>query len=178
MAHSFATRINALRMSAEVDGESYTVELERNGSMARYALHGAVESSGTATITELLPGVFSVLVGNQSIEVRLEREGDGFQVWTNGTPRAVSIADPRERSGTSTRAGAAGPVELRAQMPGKVINLLVQLGATVQAGQGLMVVEAMKMQNEMKSPKDGIVSKIHAIEGATVAAGDALLVVE
>jgi biotin carboxyl carrier protein len=63
-------------------------------------------------------------------------------------------------------------------MPGKVIKLLVESGSTVRAGQGLIVVEAMKMQNEMKSPKDGRVSKIHVEEGATVGAGQALIVVE
>ena len=73
---------------------------------------------------------------------------------------------------------AHGPLELRAQMPGKVIKILVAQGAAVQSGQGLIVVEAMKMQNEMKSPKDGVVSKIHAAEGATVAAGEILIVVE
>jgi biotin carboxyl carrier protein len=69
-------------------------------------------------------------------------------------------------------------MELRALMPGKVIKLLVQAGAAVEPGQGLIVVEAMKMQNEMKSPKKGIVSRIHAVEGATVVAGEALIVVE
>jgi biotin carboxyl carrier protein len=63
-------------------------------------------------------------------------------------------------------------------MPGKVIKLLVEKGVNVQAGQGLIVVEAMKMQNEMKSPKDGMVSKINVAEGATVGAGQTLIVVE
>jgi biotin carboxyl carrier protein len=63
-------------------------------------------------------------------------------------------------------------------MPGKVIKLLAEKGAAVQAGQGLIVVEAMKMQNEMRSPRDGVVAKINVAEGATVVAGQALIVVE
>ncbi len=63
-------------------------------------------------------------------------------------------------------------------MPGKVIKMLVKHGAAVTVGQGVIIVEAMKMQNEMKSPKDGIVLKIHAAEGSTVAAGETLLVIE
>jgi biotin carboxyl carrier protein len=63
-------------------------------------------------------------------------------------------------------------------MPGKVIKLLAEKGTAVQAGQGLIVVEAMKMQNEMHSPKDGVVARIHVAEGATVAAGQTLIVVE
>lgn len=167
-----------MRLSVEVDGESYLLQLERNGGTAHYALHGAIEASGTALVAEVMPGVFSVLLGSRSIEIRVEQTGDSFEVWTGGDRHNVSIADARDRLSRSKKTGAAGPVELRAQMPGKVINLLVKLGAAVQAGQGLMVVEAMKMQNEMKSPKDGIVSKIHATEGATVVAGEALLVVE
>lgn len=167
-----------MKFSVEVDGETYALDWERNGTSARFALSGSVESSGTAEIREVMPGVFSVLLGSRSIEVRLERAGEGFEIWSGGTRHSVFLADLRDRSNKSKTARAAGPAELRAQMPGKVIRLLVELGAAVQAGQGLVVVEAMKMQNEMKSPKDGIVSKIHATEGATVAAGEALLVIE
>ncbi|HTU48058.1 MAG TPA: biotin/lipoyl-containing protein [Bryobacteraceae bacterium] len=167
-----------MKLSAEVDGESYGLELARNGGTVAYTLSGAAAAAGTAGITEITPGVFSVLLGSRSFQVRVERTGDSFEVWTGADRHTVSIADARDRPIRSKKSGASGPVELRAQMPGKVINLLVQLGAAVEAGQGLVVVEAMKMQNEMKSPKDGIVSKIHATEGSTVAAGEALLVVE
>jgi biotin carboxyl carrier protein len=168
-----------VKLSVEVDGDSCVLDLQRrNGGEARYLLRGAIETSGAASVAEVMPGVFSVLLGNRSFEVRLEQASDSFEVWTGSERHAVLLSDVRDRPARGKRAGAAGPVELRAQMPGKVINLLVQLGAAVRAGQGLMVVEAMKMQNEMKSPKDGIISKIHAAEGATVAAGEALLVVE
>jgi len=63
-------------------------------------------------------------------------------------------------------------------MPGKIIKLLVDVGASVEAGQGLIVVEAMKMQNEVKAPKTGVVTKILTAAGATVAAGETLIVVE
>lgn len=172
-----------MKLSVEVDGESYVLELEvlsleRDGATARYSLRGAVEASGKATVVEVMPGVFSILLGSRSIEARVERTGDSLEVWTGGERHVVSIADARDRSTRTKRTDAQGPVELRAQMPGKVVSLLVEVGAAVQAGHGLIVVEAMKMQNEMKSPKDGIVSKIHAREGMTVAAGEALLVVE
>ena len=63
-------------------------------------------------------------------------------------------------------------------MPGKVVRVLVAEGDAVQKGDGVIVVEAMKMQNEMKSPKDGVVSKIKIAEGDTVSAGDILVVIE
>jgi biotin carboxyl carrier protein len=63
-------------------------------------------------------------------------------------------------------------------MPGRVVRLLLTKGAEVEAGQGVVVVEAMKMQNEIKSPKKGVVQKMLAVEGATVNAGDVLAIVE
>ena len=74
--------------------------------------------------------------------------------------------------------GLEGPKKLVSPMPGKVVRVLVAAGAEVEAGQGIIVVEAMKMQNEIKSPKKGKVSKIIAAEGATVNAGEALAIVE
>jgi biotin carboxyl carrier protein len=63
-------------------------------------------------------------------------------------------------------------------MPGKVVRVMVEEGQPVESGQGLVVVEAMKMQNEIKSPKAGVVKAVHVREGGSVGAGQALLVVE
>ena len=96
----------------------------------------------------------------------------------DGEPFDVEIVDPR----AVRRRGASGTVEgrqtLTAAMPGKVVRVLVSEGDTVEAGQGIVVVEAMKMQNEVKSPKAGTVVKIAASEGSTVNAGELLAVVE
>jgi biotin carboxyl carrier protein len=130
------------------------------------------------SVEEVMPGVFSVLVGSRSYSVNVAPHADGFEVWVRLERYFVSLADPRDRASNSQKGGAAGPVELRAQMPGKIIKLLVNLGAMVTAGQGLIVVEAMKMQNEVKAPKDGKLVRIHVSEGGTVSAGDPLLTVE
>jgi biotin carboxyl carrier protein len=167
-----------MKLSIELDGQPCTLELECSGSTARYSLSGALEASGIASISEIAPGVFSILLGSRSIEVRLQSAPDSLEAWAGGRRYQVAVSDARDRSTRSRKSGAAGPVELRAQMPGKVITVLVAPGASVHAGQGLIVVEAMKMQNEVKSPKDGVVSKIYAAAGSTVAAGEALLVVE
>ena len=63
-------------------------------------------------------------------------------------------------------------------MPGKLVRILVEVGAEIKQGEGVLVVEAMKMQNEMKAPKDGIVKEIRFAEGATVNAGDILAIIE
>lgn len=167
-----------MKLAVEINGQACTLDLTRNGDSAEYALQGAVDSSGEASIAKLAPGVFSVLLGTRSFDVRIARQADALEVWVGAERHRLTISDARDRASRSRKVNAAGPVELHAQMPGKIIRLMVETGAAVSAGQGLIVVEAMKMQNEMKSPKDGTVTKIYAVEGATVAAGEALLVIE
>ena len=90
----------------------------------------------------------------------------------------ISISDPRDAVSSDKAASARGPKEIRAFMPGKVIKLLVNVGDVVESGDGLIIVEAMKMQNEMKSPKHGRIRVIHVAEGDTVSAGTPLLTIE
>lgn len=95
-----------------------------------------------------------------------------------GREYKLSIHDPREWK--KNRAGAAeaeGRQQVRAPMPGKVVRILVSMGSQVQAGQGLMVIEAMKMQNEIRAPKSGTVERLSVIEGQTVNAGEVVAVV-
>jgi biotin carboxyl carrier protein len=141
-------------------------------------LKGATSQSGQASIQPTAPGVFSVLLGTKSFTVSVARRGSEMEVWAGGRRHLLALSDPRDHAGKNSRVSAAGPVEIRAQMPGKVIKLLIEQGASVQAGQGVIIVEAMKMQNEMKSPKDGSVRKIHVSEGGTVAAGETLMIIE
>ncbi len=173
-----------MKLRLEVDGRDYTLDWNASGGQAGYTLTGEHTSSGQAAVTEVMPGVFSVLFGTRSFTVHLSpspnstADGKGVEAFAAGHRLQILLYDPRDRSGRADKAGHSGPVELRAQMPGKVIKVLVDIGAAVEAGQGLVVVEAMKMQNELKAPKAGIVSKINAIEGATVAAGESLVIVE
>lgn len=167
-----------MKLSVDIDGETYILEFERQSARAQYRLSGSTESAGSAEIAELMPGVYSILIGSRSFEARVAAAGEDLEISLAGRPHRISIADPRDRSRHGKKAGAHGPVEIRSQMPGKIIKRLVDAGAAVHAGQGLIVVEAMKMQNEMKSPKDGVVSKIYVSEGATVGAGEALLLIE
>ena len=74
--------------------------------------------------------------------------------------------------------GASGKVEIKTAMPGKVVRILISAGATFQNGDGVKVFEAMKMQTEMRSPKDGTVTDIKVAEGDTVGAGDVLIVID
>ena len=161
-----------------MDGGDYSLTLTRNGTNFEYSLLEVEGASGEASIVEVTPDVFSILLNRRSFTVQLVPNGSQLEVWTSGKLHRVTVTDARDRSSKSKKVAAAGPIEIRAQMPGKIIKLLVQPGSPVQAGQGVIIVEAMKMQNEMKSPKDGVVSKIQAAEGQTVLAGETLLVVE
>lgn len=160
-----------MKLRVNLDGQSHNLEW-RNGE---YVLD---ESSGTASIEQINPGVFSILLGSKSFRVNVAEQGDQLEVvGTDGVPRPLSIVDPRDRSASADAAATKGPAVIRAQMPGKIIKVLVEIGAAVEAGQGLIVVEAMKMQNEVKAPKAGVVTQIMTTANATVAAGETLLVV-
>ncbi|MGA2132565.1 MAG: biotin/lipoyl-containing protein [Bryobacteraceae bacterium] len=135
------------------------------------------ETAG-AEIVAVEPGVYSVLLDGRSYEARVEDSNGSVIVFIDGHRFAVEIRDPRRRSRATGRPGAEGRLDVVAPMPGKVVRLLVAQGDTVEAGQGLLVVEAMKMQNELKAPKGGRVTILAARQGATVAAGEVLAVIE
>jgi biotin carboxyl carrier protein len=172
MARRRKAAVAAVKLRIEVYGESHMLELRG----AEYIFDNA---AGSASIEEVMPGVFSILLGSKSFTVNVAARGDAFEALSgDGPPRLIAVADTRDRRGSGEIGASKGPAIIRAQMPGKIIKVLVAVGAQVEAGQGLIVVEAMKMQNEVKAPKSGVVMKISTTAGATVAAGETLIVVE
>jgi biotin carboxyl carrier protein len=123
-------------------------------------------------------GVYSVLVDGRSYEARVEQSNGCVIVFIDGYRFEVEVQDPRRWSRHTSKAGIEGRLEVTAVMPGKIVRLLVAEGDKVETGQGLLVVEAMKMQNEMKAPKPGRVVSLSAREGATVTAGEVMAVIE
>ncbi len=169
-----------MKLRAEVDGEALELQLQKqdNGSDYSYAIQEREHGPERASIIEISPGVFSVLLGTRSFTVYLSKEGQRVETVIGNTRHWVTVSDRRDRPAGAKTNAASGPMEIRSHMPGKIIKILVQPGSAVTTGQGLLVVEAMKMQNEMKSPKDGTVAKIQVREGATVGAGEILIVIE
>lgn len=130
-----------------------------------------------ADVARISPGKYSILIGGRSLEVTAEQTSGGFLVRANGHEFQVEVIDPR--SWRRARGGGLeleGRQQLVAPMPGKIVRVLVAAGQQVETGQGLVVIEAMKMQNEVRSPKSGKVEKV-AQEGQTVNAGEVLAIV-
>lgn len=133
---------------------------------------------GAADAVEVEPGIWSILLDGQSFEVKLEPAEDGYYANVDGRRYRVQIRDPRRLPRTRASLSTEGRRKVSSPMPGKVLRLLVGEGDPVEAGQGLLVVEAMKMQNEIRSPKAGRVVSLRAAPGAAVSGGETLAEVE
>ena len=144
---------------AEIDGRQYELDVHESG-LNDYLL------------------ISNGRVFNCRIEGRPE-SGKAIEVIVGTTHCALTLTDPRRLSSTvSASAHGEAAARIIAPMPGKVVRVMVGVGAKVAAGAGLIVVEAMKMQNEIKSPKAGTVIALNTQTGATVNGGDVLAVVE
>ncbi len=159
-----------------VDGKLHRLELERGQRVWKCRLDGQ-EIIVDAILAR--PDELSLLVDGRSYEIKREQTDTDLHLWVRDTRFEVELRDPRSlrarRDGTRD---ASGPQKLVCPMPGKIVRLLVTEKSEVDAGQGIVVVEAMKMQNEIKSPKKGVVQKILVAQGASVNAGDVLAIVE
>jgi biotin carboxyl carrier protein len=167
-----------VKLDVMVEGVSGSLLLEREQDRCLFT-YGPDGAGQEATLIEVEPGIYSVLWNGCSYEAKvlIENEnGSGF-VDVGGRHYAVTVQDPRELSASRT-AELSGREDVVAPMPGKVVRVLVEQGSQVEEGQGIAVVEAMKMQNEMPSPKSGRVVVLRAREGATVAAGELLATIE
>jgi len=164
-----------LKLRVELGGKMRSVKLSRDGRR----LVGSVDGREfEADAVEVGPGAYSILIQGASFEAQVESAAAGLVVTVGPRRIPVRVADPRQwqgRRGGSVE--AEGRQQIVAPMPGKVVRLLVAQGETVDAGRGLLVVEAMKMQNEIRSPKSGTVEKLLVTEGQAVNAGEVVAVV-
>ena len=167
----------------ETGGGRRTIEFRRRGSTWEMTLDGRILS------VDVTPtgGRWSLLIGprspdapsRRSYEVAVERRSNGERiVYVNGLSVPVSIVDPRERL-VQRRAGVSagtGPRSIVSPMPGRIVKVLVREGDVVAAQQGLVVVEAMKMENELRAPRAGQVSAVKVVEGMSVEAKAVLVI--
>ena len=157
--------------------EGRTIRVEVRGKDGRYT----VSLDGRRFEVDLheAGGDFvSLLIEGRSYDVGLEPRDGGYTVVLADDALHVELAAAARGAGASPKRQASGPARLTAPMPGKLVRLLVEAGQEVAAGQGLVVMEAMKMENELRSPRAGRVMEISVREGQAVEAGALLALVE
>lgn len=163
-----------MKLQAKINGEPLDVEITEQDGITKAVVGGREYS---LEVSQPEPGVFAIRNGHKLTEAYVSPNGKTVSI--GGHEYASEIADPKRLRGAGAdHEHGDGVAEIKTAMPGKVVRILKAAGDAVEKGEGVIVVEAMKMQNEMKSPKDGTVAKINAAEGDTVGAGDVLVVIE
>jgi len=166
-----------MRFNLEIEGSSRKVDVDPAETPGQW--HIRVDGEPVDADAHLLrPGVLSLLIGGQSYRVVLDADPAESALHVGAQRVPYRIDDPRSSRSRRRHAKTDGPVALKASMPGRVVRLLVEKGDAVTANQGVLVVEAMKMQNELKSPREGRVAELRVTAGDTVSVGDILAIIE
>jgi biotin carboxyl carrier protein len=168
-----------MKLQAELNNENHEVEIKRDGDKVFARVD---EREYELEASEVEPNVFLLKNDNKIFEIFVSPQiggGEPYKVKVKNFDFEINLIDPKRLRGSkSAGANADGISEIKTAMPGKLVRVLAEQGAEIKQGEPVLVVEAMKMQNEMKSPKDGIVKEIRFAEGATVNAGDVLAIIE
>jgi len=168
-----------VKLRIQLAGRKHEADLRLEGRRVSGTLDGRPVE---ADAVEVSPGIYSILLSGPldgaAYEIQVEPAPSGLTVTAGGRRFRAHVIDPRQwqgRRGGSVE--AEGRQSILAPMPGKVVRVLVAQGDKVDAGRGILVVEAMKMQNEIRSPKTGTVERLAVEEGQAVNAGDVLAIV-
>ncbi len=168
-----------MKLNAQISDEKFEVEVKTRDGRVFAKVDGRryeLEASNPE------PNIYLLKHNGKIYEVFVSPEdgNNGASTIRVGTQEfVIDLTDPKRLRGTgSDDVAADGVVEIKTAMPGKVVRILLGENSEVSAGEGVVIVEAMKMQNEMKSPKDGVIKEVKFSEGDTVNAGDVLVVIE
>jgi biotin carboxyl carrier protein len=161
-----------MKLSLTINGREGSIEILSPAPNCRFQLEDGPVTE--ANVETPVPGIYTVLLDGRSYDAFVEKAPSGLVVSIDGNRFEVEVRDPRRLSRRPGGSGAGGVQTLCSPMPGKVVRVLAAAGDTVEAGQGILVIEAMKMQNEMKASRSGKVLTISVKEGATVGAGETL----
>jgi biotin carboxyl carrier protein len=165
-----------MKLLLTINGAEDRIDILAPAPACRFQMGDSAERAAHVETPE--PGVYSVLMDGRSYDAYVEETPAGLVVSIDGFRFEIEARDPRRWSRKSAGRGGEGIQTIASSMPGKVVRVLVSPGDSVEAGQGIAVVEAMKMQNEMKASRAGKVLSVPAKEGATVAAGEVLATIE
>ena len=161
-----------MKLTLKINGVEQRIEVLSPAPACRFRLGDADER--IADVAVPAPGVYSILLDGRSYDAHVERTEQHLIVLVRGHRFEVEVHDPRRWSRNSAGRHGEGVETVAAPMPGKVVRVLVAPGDAVEAGQGILVVEAMKMQNEIKAARAGKVLSVTGKQGATVVAGEVL----
>ncbi len=165
-----------MKYTATVEDRDFEVDIDRSGE---------VVVDGVAHAVDLRPidgtSLFSLIIDNESHELLVERREGMYYVYLAGNRLAVDVGDARLKAliaMSRKKAGETSGATVFAPMPGLVVKVLVEPGAVVSEGDGLVILEAMKMENEIRSPSDGVVRLVSATAGSAVNIGDVLVIID
>jgi len=165
-----------VKLKAVIGDREQDLNVQIDGESVRAEIDGRVYE---LELREPEPGCYLFFRDAEVHECRVNKVPDGFDVNLHERKYTVAIIDPKRlRSDQDADRHHHGLAEITAPMPGKVVRVHIETGAAVEKGAGVIVVEAMKMQNEMKSPRAGVVISINVKPGDTENAGNVLAVVE
>lgn len=172
-----------LRRGSQTSNHQLELHATGDGCQAASRLTITLDGEvGAADYVPVAPGTYSILLGGRSYEVQVaslsrRRVGDSTKrIVTLGAQQfTVEVHDPRRRRGATAQGGSGGPQEIFAPMPGKIVQVLVETNQVVEPGAGLLVIEAMKMQNELRAPRGGKIAEICVSRGDAVEAGTRLV---
>ncbi len=167
-----------MRYVATLEGAEHELEFEElaaDSFAIRFGQHRF-----EADVRQVGPASFSVLVGTRSFDLDVVRDGAELVVASRAGLARLTLIDAARRVVRSDgrRREVSGRAEIKAAMPGRVVNVIVAPGDDVKADQGVVVVEAMKMENEVRSPKAGKVIEVRVVAGQTVEKGELMVVIE
>jgi biotin carboxyl carrier protein len=162
-----------MKFSVEIADCMHDVEVERHEGGYVVTVDGTRHE---VDAHRLEADFYSILTDGKSYEVSVEVRGDEYLVRHGGAERSVRVTDPGRRA--RTRQAAGGPERVISHMPGKVVRVLVEPGQAIAAGQGILVLEAMKMENEIVASRAGRVTSVRVTAGQSVEGGAELAVVE
>ncbi len=168
-----------MKLTAQLNDQEHQVSIEKENSRVFAEINGRKYE---LEVSKPEADIYLLKFNNKIYEVFVspqDESNDYQQVKVGAFDFKVKLIDPKRLRGTAAAAGADdGISEIKTAMPGKIVRILSAVGNQIKKGDGVIIVEAMKMQNEMKSPKDGTVKEIRFNEGETVNAGDVLAVIE
>lgn len=165
-----------MKYITSVNGQEYIIEIDQDDEIT---VNGERHGIDFQQLSE--GGTLSLLIDHRSLEAIVEERDDAWEVLLHGELYTVQVQDERAYRLAQARgqlADASGAVVIRSPMPGLILNVLVEEGARVEKGETVVILESMKMENELKASRDGVVTRVHVSNGDSVEKNQELVAID